>query len=742
MREHTADSGHGQPLSVRDIKERLVQDHHPSTLLLWPPNLFAFTSYILHLSGAYQLVVSPPPGDENLYHWPPKVGLLEKISTRLSRLAAGDPNRAQSLRSLRSELRGELKFVRNLKSLNRARMRLADRAGEPNPETYLPWTFLVRKAALEWRASFDRLSDSECSQYLSQIPVMTKDEPPPAVANKIARFPALLRACWEVFSAITVLEAGGTSLPLGDLLCNDRAERSEEKLLEAWLGAICLLTMHAIADDACVGWGILGDRKMLLDFPAVAALKKLQKAPPDSPAAWDDALMKALRKHRRAQLGGSSAGRIAARKLAEDRTMATIASARARILPKRHNPDVGITMRSLSSNLAFHHSPIEVEWKRDDDSDLARKLSTDPKPASLARPPVTFTMLLLPFPKEVHTNDFSPVDGQEAHKALDNRGGYGFFRYFPAPSHKSNILDDIKIAITSAREEEATVDMIVLPECALSFEECNELSDHLAGEGPVSDGGKPVSVYIAGVREYAPALGRFDHNNLVRYGYREKSGEFYDGSQRKHHRWQLNKSQIEQYGLSRSLDVGTKWWEAINVERRQVSFINIGDAITLCPLICEDLARQDPIADLIRQVGPSLVVAILMDGPQHNDRWSSRYAAILSEDPGSAVLALTSFGMVRRWNTRFGRLSRVVALWKDKEDSREIELDAGATGILLTLRVESECEVIADGRLEMCPTSKIVLTGVNQVYPRSAPPPPDAQSLARSSASAASEKRL
>src|SRR5687768_17746605 len=37
-------------------------------------------------------------------------------------------------------------------------------------------------------------------------------------------------------------------------------------------------------------------------------------------------------------------------------------------------------------------------------------------------------------------------------------------------------------------------------------------------------------------------------------------------------------------------------------------------------LICEDLARQDPIAELVRHVGPTLVVTILMDGPQLKNR--------------------------------------------------------------------------------------------------------------------------
>ncbi len=203
-----------------------------------------------------------------------------------------------------------------------------------------------------------------------------------------------------------------------------------------------------------------------------------------------------------------------------------------------------------------------------------------------------------------------------------------------------------------------------------------------------------------------------------------ESEKTYDKSQKadrtkqyKHHRWKLDEAQIKQYGLSTVLDPKREWWEAIKVERRRVSFVNLGNRLTICPLICEDLARQDPIADLIRHVGPNLVVTILMDGPQKADRWSSRYAGVLSEDPGCAVIALSSYGMVRRWSTPYRQLSNVVALWNDgKNPAREIELAQGAEGILLRLKVESECEPIADGRIEMFATAKISLADVIQVY--------------------------
>lgn len=83
------------------------------------------------------------------------------------------------------------------------------------------------------------------------------------------------------------------------------------------------------------------------------------------------------------------------------------------------------------------------------------------------------------------------------------------------------------------------------------------------------------------------------------------------------------------------------------------------------------MARQDPAADLIRAVGPNLLIALLMDGPQLKDRWAARYASVLAEDPGSSVLTLTRLGMARRSRPflrttgRRAEPSQVIALWRD-----------------------------------------------------------------------------
>ncbi|MGV3758343.1 MAG: hypothetical protein ACO1PW_02215, partial [Actinomycetota bacterium] len=117
------------------------------------------------------------------------------------------------------------------------------------------------------------------------------------------------------------------------------------------------------------------------------------------------------------------------------------------------------------------------------------------------------------------------------------------------------------------------------------------------------------------------------------------------------------------------------------------------------PLICEDLARLDEVADVLRRIGPTLVVALLLDGPQLAGRWPARYATILADEPGSAVLTLTSLGMVTRSQPPGAHRSRVVALWSDANHRRrELELPRGASGLLLTATVGMKTAWTADGR--------------------------------------------
>ena len=78
--------------------------------------------------------------------------------------------------------------------------------------------------------------------------------------------------------------------------------------------------------------------------------------------------------------------------------------------------------------------------------------------------------------------------------------------------------------------------------------------------------------------------------------------------------------------------------------------------------VCQDLAAIDDVAELVRSVGPTVIYTPLLDGPQLSSRWSARYASVLADDPGSAVLTLTSYGMVQRSRPHGRDSSPVVGL--------------------------------------------------------------------------------
>lgn len=651
-------------MRAHDIASYLLPGTDLNTILLWPPNLFAFTSYVLSLTGAYQLAVSPPRG----MSWPPDAEVIRgwhdpgTLRAWLSELSgeeagAGPGEAAAAIEKYLGGCDGDKEVARWLE--------MPRWDGDDNGSN--PWIPMVQSCGAEWR---DRLTTFD----VASLPdASTPEEQRDALFRAVLkRVPHSLLACWVAFRQRAVDDGRDIT----KLLCNpddlDCFETPDEKD-RMWEAVMALLSMHAIADETCVGWGIR-------------------------------------------RVGGQSlAQEHAELMLSRSGTMATIHPHRCRVMPKRHNPSVGITLRSLSSNLAFHRSSVEVVWRVSSENPLTKKIDSEA--------PSRFYMLLLPWPLHVRSDSFKPLVGKKP--VGMNTATDGFFVYDPGDSLPER---DILRRVLRAAQREGEVDVVILPEAALHWSEVGIFQEALLNNTNHLTG-NPISALIAGVREKPPDA--TFHRNAVYCktaekkqrggGYYFPPGNINDQDQTfkqyKHHRWKLNRSQILQYGLSHKLGTRLNWWEGIKIGRRRVSFINIGDHLTVCPLICEDLARQDPIADLIRTVGPSLVVTILMDGPQKADRWSSRYASVLSEDPGSAVITLTSYGMVRRCHTAYRGQSQVVALWSDGNGpTREIELTSGASGILLTLDVRPQREQVADGRIERVPTSRIALADVIQIY--------------------------
>jgi hypothetical protein len=365
-------------------------------------------------------------------------------------------------------------------------------------------------------------------------------------------------------------------------------------------------------------------------------------------------------------------------------------TSRAVVLPKMHTPQSGLSIRSLSHHLAFC-TPGEVTPRWD----------VAPAPLGTA----SLNLLLLPWPLEVVPTQFRYNKGHLSN--MDERA----FRFFTweALKHPAD-ADRVKHLVSEAERLVGRVDALVFPELALQLGDAVRLSTGLnkiviSGEGSASN----------------PATG--DPGTNVAVIAVPTGSDVFRSEQHKHHRWRLDERQIGQYGLGSQLDPNCSWWEHIALAERHVRFWCLDAWLTFCVLICEDLARQEPVASVVRAVGPNLVIALVMDGPQLGSRWTSRYATVLAEDPGSSVLALTSIGMVDLSRASGNSASRVVALWKDGTGGspREISLEAGAEGVVLCLTQKYAKEWTADGRHDEGLSGYLLLNGVHQVRPRRDP---------------------
>jgi len=440
-------------------------------------------------------------------------------------------------------------------------------------------------------------------------------------------FPDLLREEWRVFRE-------RVDQPLEEL-----AEGRDSRMCEA------VLTLHAIADEACAGLGTA------FDLPN----------------------------------GKGCIYRARGRELlARTGSLARIEPHHLRVLPKVRTPPNGTSLRSFSRYACVRRSSVEAKWHRMP----ARRTGTDPRARHA-------NLLLLPWPLRVRESDFRPLAGSVHRLAKEP---FGLFEFSPTENLDLDLMGRV---IEAALEEVDAVDVVLLPESAVAESDINDIEMLLESYG--------VSALITGVRQPSSEPGRLP-GNWVHFGLSprlEKAGpvthstseQWFHIRQNKHHRWSLDERQIYQYHLGGALHPHVRWWEAVDVPRRAIHFIELGDEITMVCLVCEDLARIDDVGEIIRSVGPTVVVTPLLDGPQLNSRWAARYASVLADDPGSSVLTLSSFGMVQRCRPHGRESSPVIALWKDPvRGMREIPLEPGAQGVLLTVCGDRTTRRSADGR--------------------------------------------
>jgi hypothetical protein len=378
---------------------------------------------------------------------------------------------------------------------------------------------------------------------------------------------------------------------------------------------------------------------------------------------------------------------------------------RAKVLPKIRTSQRGLTLRSFSLNICLCPSgEVKPVWRM----------------APIAGPKESYhylNLLAIPWPFDINPVQFEAIKRDTYPTKILDKHGFFRFRILP-PDDVDSVCDQIKTLLKSAEAKVGRIDGVILPESSVTPKQFEKLQTELIKLGVFLIAGivseADVKMGRNSVKMAFPQWIDDDAEQVETQG--EQVGPLVF-EQFKHHRWALDRDQIATYGLAAQLDPSMTWWEAMEIKEREVQFYVLEDWLTLSVLICEDLARQDPIGEILRTVGPNLVIALLMDGPQLSTRWPNRYAAVLADDPGSAVLILTSLGMCKL-SRPFDKQapSRTVALWKDQVSGAvEIELPNDAHGLVLSLYNEEIDEYSADNRCDDYKTYRIRLGGIHPV---------------------------
>ena len=376
------------------------------------------------------------------------------------------------------------------------------------------------------------------------------------------------------------------------------------------------------------------------------------------------------------------------------------------VQPKSRTPQVGCSLRSLTHNLALLPSVGEVRsvWRLGAPSDATEG---------------PLNLLLIPYPYHLVGQTFRPSTN-----LIDESVLY-FTIHQDWLCHKNRQLQPAEIGqficelIENAKGDTGRIHGVVLPECALDDAVVEPLAKYLAKA-------TQLELFVSGLMSRPQSSGGLPRNSVYSCIF-SKQRLFAQWKQHKHHRWRVDGSQITRYNLGNALAPGSVaapalWWENIDISKREVTFRVFRDGASLAVLICEDLARVDPIQPVVRAVGPNLVIALLQDGPQWERRWPGRYATTLADDPGSAVLTLTSLGMVCRSVPPGEAEPRTVALWKDPYGrAQELVLPPRAHGLVLTISSSYETNCTLDRRPDYGATACLSLSGVRAVTHPSPP---------------------
>jgi len=263
------------------------------------------------------------------------------------------------------------------------------------------------------------------------------------------------------------------------------------------------------------------------------------------------------------------------------------------VLPKSRTPSVGCTMRSLSHYVAIL-PPVglaQANW-------VIKPPETEPD-VSLSRKP--FNLLLVPFPYKVNAAAFVAHPAKEDHWGWFELNPHWCVASTPNARFSGNVAmnqlwEYIVALISMAERDVGQVHGIVFPELALSHSVFEEFAIRLKDF-------RHVELLISGLFD---RLNEVEHK--VRRGnfaamahfYAKKDGErgYALSIREKHHRWRLDREQIQTYALGSALDPNRGWWEQLELLNRSLDVFVVRGMHTVTTLICEDLARHDPCQEL------------------------------------------------------------------------------------------------------------------------------------------------
>lgn len=375
------------------------------------------------------------------------------------------------------------------------------------------------------------------------------------------------------------------------------------------------------------------------------------------------------------------------------------------VMPKTLTATVGCTIRSLSHHLALLPGlPLCCpEWA----------ITNEYEPLDAYKP---IRLMVIPFPFSIPSESFvTSLEPQHLMNGNSTAAFFGLKQHWLRTREGKNVTAKMLFneLVRPLLEKDANKDVapltgIIMPECALSEKVADQLAALLSKTS--------VSFFTTGILKMDSSTGKTRNVAKTYVLHRRKRPIVLE--QYKHHRWRLDRAQCEQYGLDfQRTSRADKWWEQIDVSERKLPFFALRKDMSMTVLICEDLARNDPAMSVVRAVGPNLVIALLMDGPQLNARWPGRYATVLGEDPGSGVLSVTCVAMVDRSNNSWsGEPKRMIGLWRSEDGSgKEIELVENDHAVVLNIHSDLVRQHTLDNRSDDFSSRKLSLGQVSSI---------------------------